>query len=273
MTDEENILTTVPADSLRPTRIRSITANGVGLQMTDRDRTRPFLLLHGGAGTASMTGFADLLAQRLHTRVLLPTHPGFDGTGRPASLVDTKDLAQTYVALLDDLDLVDVTLIGNSFGGWVAAEMALTASPRVSGIVIVNGVGIDVPGHPVANLVGLSPAERTRLSVHDPAHAPGAPATAGPAGPASGMTPGIEALAAYTGPTGSDPTLRDRLSKVDIPAHVIWGASDGIVDLDYGKAFADAFPLSTFTTIPGSGHFPQIETPEELLGAILDLGR
>src|SRR5690242_12386938 len=117
--------TPVPAGSLRPTRTRRIDST-VELTVQDRDRTRPFLLLHGGGGVATMTGFADLLAERTHSRVLLPTHPGFGGT--PSSLTSVTELAQAYVTLLERLDLADVTVLGNSFGGWLAAEIALLHS-------------------------------------------------------------------------------------------------------------------------------------------------
>lgn len=259
---------TVPADSLRPTRTATITASGADIALADLDRTRPFLLLHGGGGVRTMTGFADLLVERTHSRVLLPTHPGFGGTDRPASLATAKDLAAAYVAMLEGLDLSDVTVIGNSFGGWVAAEMALLESPRVSGAVIVDGIGIEVEGHPMASVAGLAPAELATLSFHDPATAP-PPPEAGDTGP----SPDIQALVGYAGSTMSDPTLLGRLRGLDLPVQVIWGQSDGIVDPAYGQAYADAMPMSTFTVLPGSGHLPQVETPEELLGAIFDLGR
>lgn len=265
--------TTVPADSLRPARTDTAHIGGVELTLADRDRTRPFLLLHGGAGPGSMVGFADLLAERTHSRVLLPTHPGFDGTDRPESLGTTRDLAAMYVTLLEQLDLTDVTVIGNSFGGWLAAEIALLDSPRVSGAVIVDGIGIEVDEHPMTSVAGLSPAELAALSFHDPSRAQVAPA-ATPDGPApSGPSPDVLALIAYAGATMSDPTLAQRLRELDLPVHVIWGASDGIVDPDYGRAYADALPVSTFTVLPSAGHLPQIETPEELLGAVVDLGR
>lgn len=59
-----------------------------------------------------MRGFADLLAERTHSRVLVPTHPGFGGTPRPAGLASTRGLAAAYIALLDELDFTDVTVIG-----------------------------------------------------------------------------------------------------------------------------------------------------------------
>lgn len=53
---------------------------------------------------------------------------------------------------------------------------------------------------------------------------------------------------------------------------MLWGESDRIVDPAYGKAYAAAIPRSTFTVLPGTGHLPQVEAPEELLVALLDLG-
>lgn len=262
--------TTVLAGSVRPTRSSVVAVNGADITVADRDRTRPFLLLHGGGGVATMSGFADLLAERAHSRVLLPTHPGFGGTTRPDSLATTGDLAAAYVALLEQLDFSDVTVIGNSFGGWVAAEIALLESPRVSGAVIVDGIGIEVPGHPVTSVAGLAPADIQKLSFHDPSKAPRPSVTDDPA--PAGPRPDVRALIGYAGSTMSDPTLAERLRHLDLPVQVIWGESDGIVDPDYGRAYADALPVSTFTLLPRTGHLPQLETPEELLGAILDLG-
>jgi pimeloyl-ACP methyl ester carboxylesterase len=256
--------TPIPAGALRTARILT-TVGGVTVQ--DRDRTRPFLLLHGGAGVRSMAGFADLLAERTHSRVLLPTHPGFGGTSKIAGVTTVADLAAAYVGMLEELDLADVTVIGNSFGGWLAAEIALRKSPRVSGAVIVDGIGVELEGHPLTDVSGLSSAEIQRFSFHDPSKAPVPPAAAG-----SGPSPDVLALIGYAGPSMSDPTLSDRLGGIDIPVHVLWGESDRIADPEYGKALAAAIPLSTYTVLPRTGHLPQVETPEELLGAILDLG-
>jgi pimeloyl-ACP methyl ester carboxylesterase len=256
---------TPPAGSLSPTRTRThtldTTTGPVELTVQDRDRTQPYLLLHGGGGVATMTGFADLLAERTHARVLLPTHPGFGGTPKPESLQGVADLAHAYVALLERLGLSDVTVVGNSFGGWLAAEIALLDDPRVSGVVIVNGIGVEVPGHPVTDVRGLSPDELSALSWHDPSKAP-----------RQAGGPDVRALLGYTGPAMSDPALAERLGGVRVPVHVVWGESDGIVTPEYGKAFAAAIPNSTFTLLPRSGHLPQLESPEELLGALLDLG-
>jgi pimeloyl-ACP methyl ester carboxylesterase len=259
-------MTLPAAGSLRPTRTETHPLGPVEVTVQDRDRTRPFLLLHGGGGVATMAGFADLLAERTHSRVLLPTHPGFGGTPKSETLTGVADLARAYVTLLEQLDLTDVTVVGNSFGGWLAAEIALVKSPRISGAVIIDGVGIEVDGHPMTDVSGLSPAELRSFSFHDPSKAPVPP------GGGTGPSPDVLALIGYTGPAMADPSLAGRLGDIDIPVHVLWGESDGIVTPEYGKAYAAAIPLSTYTVLPRTGHLPQVETPEELLGALLDLG-
>ncbi|WP_112267515.1 alpha/beta fold hydrolase [Lentzea terrae] len=222
--------------------------------------TTTHLLLHGGGGVHTMTKFADLLAERTGSEVLLPTHPGFGGTPWPAELTGVAELARHYVTMLDELDHTGVTVLGNSFGGWLAAEIALLHSPRVSAAVIVNGIGVEVDGHPATDISGFTLAEIQAHSWHDPAKAP-APASDGP-------SPDVQALIGYTGPSMSDPTLLDRLRDVQIPVRVLWGESDRIVDPAYGKAYAAAIPGATFTLLPRTGHLPQLETPEELLEAL-----
>jgi pimeloyl-ACP methyl ester carboxylesterase len=228
------------------------------------DRSRPYLLLHGGGGPATMAGFATLLAERTGAHVLLPTHPGFAGTARPDGLRSVTDLARAYATLLEQLDLTDVTVVGNSFGGWLAAEIALLGTPRVRGAVLVDAIGIDVEGHPVADVGAMTPAELAAHSWHDPTRAPA------PSSRAGGPSPDLRALLAYAGPTMSDPTLLGRLGGLRLPVHVIWGASDRIVDTAHAHAFAAALPLSRLTVLPAAGHLPQLETPEELLDTLLD---
>ena len=94
----------------------------VDLVVEDRGEGQPFLLLHGGAGPASVSRFASLLSERHKVRVITPTHPGFARTKRPDELNSIKGLAQVYAALLDRLGVRGVTVIGNSVGGWIAAE-------------------------------------------------------------------------------------------------------------------------------------------------------
>jgi pimeloyl-ACP methyl ester carboxylesterase len=199
--------------------------------------------------------------------VIRPVHPGFGGTARPEALHTVGGLAALYGALLDQLGVEDVTVVGNSIGGWIAAEMALLASPRVGRIILVDAVGIEVPGHPVADFFSLTLDQVFQLSYCNPEPFRIDPSTLPPA--AQAIAAGNRAtLATYAGSAMLDRALADRLSAVELPALVVWGECDRIADPDYGRAFAAAIPGARFQLLTGAGHMPQLETPGQLLDAV-----
>ncbi len=233
----------------------------------DRGQGRPFLLLHGGGGPLTVSAFADLLAAERPARVVTPTHPGFGGTPRPESLTTVRDLAAFYAGLLSDLDLHDVTVVGNSIGGWIASEMALLDPARIGGLVLVDAVGIKVEGHPVVDFFSLTPRQVAEASYHDPDRF-GIDPTKLPPEALQAMAGNRAALTVYAGAQMYDESLASRLSGVTVPTLVLWGDSDRIADADYGRAFAAAIPGAEFKMLANTGHLPQIETPAQLLAAI-----
>src|ERR1700678_1511022 len=254
------------------TAIHTVDLAGVGpvdVTVADYGSGQPFLLLHGGAGPQSVTAFAEKVAAAHDVRVLVPTHPGFRGTPRPEALASIAGLAALYNTLLDQLGLQDVTVIGNSIGGWITAEIALLKSPRVSGIVLIDAVGIEVPGHPVADFFSLTMDQVFQLSFHNPGKFRVDPATLPPA--AQTIAAGNRAaIATYAGASMTDPDLAVRLATLEIPALVLWGDSDGIADAEYGRAYAAAIPMARFQLLPETGHSPQLETPGQVIHAIWD---
>jgi pimeloyl-ACP methyl ester carboxylesterase len=254
------------------TAIHTVDLAGIGpveVTVADYGSGQPFLLLHGGAGPQSVTGFAEKFTAAHDVRVLVPTHPGFGGTPRPEALNSVAGLAALYNALLEQLDLQDVTVIGNSIGGWITAEIALLKSPRVSGIVLIDAVGIEVPGHPVADFFSLTMDEVFQRSFHNPGPFRIDPATLPPA--AQAIAAGNRAaIGVYAGTAMTDPTLAGRLGSLELPTLVLWGTSDGIVDAGYGRAYAAAIPMAQFQLLPDTGHSPQLETPDQVIQAIWD---
>jgi pimeloyl-ACP methyl ester carboxylesterase len=254
------------------TSIQTVKQDGVGpvdVTVVDRGVGQPFLLLHGGGGPDTVAGFADLLAINYPARVITPIHPGFGGTPRPEALHTIGQLAALYVALLDELDLKDVTVVGNSIGGWIAAEMALHESPRIGGAILIDAVGIEVPGHPVADFFSLSMDQVFQLSFHNPEPFRIDPTNLPPAAQRAAAS-NRAALGVYAGTSMSDPSLIERLSTSEIPTLVLWGDSDQIVDAHYGRAYAAAIPTARFQLLTDTGHMPQVETPDQLLQAIRD---
>ena len=259
-------MTTTAVSSTRTVNVAGI--GPVELTVEERGHGKPFLVLHGGAGPQSVAKFAQLLAEKGSNRVLTPTHPGFGGTSRPERLDNVAKLAALYLTLVDDLGLEDVTIMGNSVGGWIAAEVALLGSARISDIVLLDAVGIEVEGHPVADVSGLSMPEIQALSFYDPTPFRVDPATI-PDAQKTVMAANSAALAVYAGsPAMADPTLLGRLGGISIPTLVLWGESDQIVPPAYGEAYAAAIPGARFEVFPATGHMPQMETPALVLDAV-----
>jgi pimeloyl-ACP methyl ester carboxylesterase len=250
---------------------KAVNVAGVGpveLTLEERGEGWPYLVLHGGAGPQSVARFAQLLAEKDHNRVLTPTHPGFGGTARPEALDSVGKLADLYLGLLDQLELDDVTVIGNSVGGWIVAEMAVRGSPRIRRIVLLDAVGIEVQGHPVADVSGLSVPEIQALSFHDPAPYRVDPATI-PDAQKAVMAANAAALSVYAGsPAMADPLLLARLGAIEVPTLVLWGESDRIIEPTYGQAYAAAINGARFQVLPATGHMPQMESPDLVLQAI-----
>ena len=89
---------------------------------------QPFLFLHGGAGPQSMTSFAQRLAIDNHAHVYVSTHPGFAGTARPDWLTSIGGLADIYIALIEQLDLKNVTVVGSSIGAGLPPKWQCVAA-------------------------------------------------------------------------------------------------------------------------------------------------
>ena len=258
-------MNTFPSSSPR-TRRESF-ADGLTVRVDEQGSGHPILLLHGGAGPQSMVGLASLLSRSAH--VLVPTHPGFSGEPRPEWFDSIDDLAFAYLELLERLDLHNVLVIGSSMGGWIASAMALRDPTRLlSGLVLVDAGGIQVEGHPIADVSSLTPDELSALSFHNPAAFRVDPATVTPE-QVEARAANFRTLYVYDQGQGmGDPKLKRRLKHVRIPVLVAWGASDGVIDPEYGRAYAQSFPDARFELIPEAGHLPQLEQPQRLLALV-----
>ena len=224
------------------------------------------LLLHGGGGPATVSTLGTHLAET--STLLAPTHPGWDGTERPDTMKDIAGLADFYLAFLERENLTDVVIVGSSIGGWIGAELALrNVAHRIAGLVLINPVGVLVDGQAITNVSSMTPPELAAVSFHDASKLPPRPAPT-PEGAAI-LAGNSAALKAFAGdPYMHDPTLLGRLPAIDVPTLILWGESDGVVSVEYGRAFAAAMPGAVFTTIPAAGHLPWIEQPTPVFAAI-----
>jgi pimeloyl-ACP methyl ester carboxylesterase len=236
-------------------------APDVQLPLEDTGRGRPVLLLHGGGGPGTVASIGAHLSA--HARVLLPTHPGWNGMPRPERLATVADLAALYLDLLRLEQLEGVVLIGSSVGGWVAADMATTSPEgRISGLVLIDSAGVQVEGEPMPDFFALDARGIAEHSYYDADRFYVDPATLPPERAAM-MQSNMATLRAVAGePYMYDPTLMGRLANITVPSLVIWGDSDRIFTPGYGRAMAAAIPAARYELVPKAGHLPHLEQPD-----------
>ena len=245
---------------------------GVAVEMTERGNGRPLLFLHPGHPSGRLDANApvlELLAK--HARVLAPTHPGFGAIQPPREFTSVDDLAYLYLDLMEKLDLRGVALVGVSLGGWIAAEMAVKSTARVSALVLANAVGIKPGGREtrdIADIYAVTDKELATLVYADPQRmAPNPKAL--PDSELLAMARSRESTGRYAWtPYMHDPKLKGRLHRIGVPTLVLWGAADRVTGPDYGRAYAAAIPGARFTTIENAGHFPHLEQPAEFSRAV-----
>jgi pimeloyl-ACP methyl ester carboxylesterase len=246
---------------------REVDARGVPLQVTEIGSGPPLLFLHGLHGLDADAECFALLAE--HFRVLLPVHPGFGLSPREPWCNTVHDLAYLYLDLLAALDLREVHLVGSSFGGWVAAEMAVRSEDRLADLVLIDPLGIKVNDRwtrDITDIFATHPQELVRLAFHVPPVAPPQSYVELSDDELLAELRNAEASAVYGWePFMHDPKLRRLLGRITVPTLLVWGASDGIVKLDYGRAYQEAIPNAELVVIDAAAHYPHVEQPHVLV--------
>src|SRR5215467_3507039 len=237
--------------------------NGIELDVVRRGTGRAILLLHGFQTIDPNAPFLDLLSR--HGEVIAPSSPGFGNSPRPTDFDTVYDLVHLYLEVLETLPGDKLTLIGFSFGGWLAAEVAVACSHRLDKLVLVDPLGIKISDRETPDILDIfnkSPDEVRRRSWHDPDRfAPDFNAMSDEA--LVTYARNREALCLYAWhPYMYNPQLPRWLGRITVPTLLVWGASDGVVTPDYGRAYSRLIPGSQFALIEGAGHHPEIEQPE-----------
>ncbi len=246
-----------------------IDLGGIAVETMIAGTGSPLLFLHGGDYVAQNQAFLDRLAR--HWRVIAPRHPGFGATPRPSWFRTVHDIAYLYLDLLDRLALTDALVVGSSFGGWVALEIAVRSEARLGRLVLIDSLGVKLGGREerdIADIYAL-PAEEVlgRLFV-EPVHVVPDYAKLDDH-ELLAIARDREATALYGWkPYMHDPALAHWLHRITRPTLVLWGEADGIVTPAYGERLAAALPNARFERIAQAAHYPQIEQPGRVATAI-----
>lgn len=220
----------------------------------------PLLFLHAAGGAGQWLEFHDLLSQRFE--VIAPDHPGFGGSDDLPEVEAMDDLVYHYLEVMDRLGLTGSHVVGASFGGWLAAELAVHTPDAVGSLVLLSAAGLRVPEHPVADLFLMTPAQLVEALFKDTSKSPF------PADPSVD-----EILAAYRDMAGlaryswapflNNPKLDRRLHRITAPTLVVWPTEDKVVPIEHGRRYAELIPNAAFAEVADCGHAMYFERPAE----------
>ena len=246
-----------------------VRVGGLALRLRKGGAGDPVLVLGHDIGSLERLPFYDALAQRF--TVYVPSHPGYDGSERPAWMRSVRDVAVVYQLLLASLGVTDVTLVGLGFGGWIAAEMATMSPPAIRRLVLVGAMGVKPVHGEIFDQAIVSYIDYARAGFEDQ----------GVFDRLFGAEPPTSLLEQWDlnremtfriawKPYMYNPTLPHLLGGVRTPALIVWGRGDKVVPLECGETYAKALQRSRLAVVEKSGHFVDMEQPEALARLITE---
>jgi pimeloyl-ACP methyl ester carboxylesterase len=144
------------------TTSRTITALGIDTYFHDAGDGPPLLLLHGsGPGVSAWSNWRPVYPTlSRHFRVIAPDQVGFNRTQPPGPVRYGRELWTAHaLALLDELGLERVSVVGNSMGGAIALSMAVARPESIDRIVVMGTMGIAMELPPgLAEVWGYEPS-------------------------------------------------------------------------------------------------------------------
>lgn len=268
-----------------PEPSRFVEVSGMQVHVRDegrRDDPVPLVLLHGtSASLHTWEGVVQELKQQ--RRVISLDLPGFGLTGPfPDGNYRMSHYVDFLATLLDRLNVERAVLIGNSFGGQLAWEMAVDQPQRVERLVLIDAAGYprqstSVPiGFKLAAIPALAPlmanilprrlVEASTRSVY---------------GDPGKVTPElVDRYYELTLREGNREALRERfkqvpaidnterIASIQTPTLIIWGGRDGLIPPLNARRFNRDIAASELVMFEGLGHVPQEESPSRVAAAI-----
>jgi len=247
----------------------------------DGDVRQPLVFVHGLSGCWA-NWLEQLPALAAEHRVITLDLPGFGYSPMPSGEISISGYARLLDRLLGQLGIDAAAVVGNSMGGFIAAELAIAFPQRVERLVLVSAAGISTTGHPGTKRVLPSMrrletvlaatggwvasksdtvARRARLReallalvVAHPRHLPAALAAEQLRG--AGKPGFVQALQSIL-----DYDIRERLPEIACPTLVVWGDRDRLVPLRDADVFVELIPDARKVVFQDTGHMSMLERP------------
>ncbi|MHC1561029.1 alpha/beta fold hydrolase [Actinomycetospora sp. C-140] len=229
---------------------------------------RPVLLLHSAGGAnewgplqLGLAGVGDLVA---------PDHPGFGLSDDLPELRTVDDLVYHYLDLLDALGLDQVDVVGMSFGGWVAAELAVHSPEKVRRLVLGAAAGLRIPEDPIADLFLMNPPQLLRALFHDDSLVDAALSVTPTTDQILATYRDLGATARFAWhPFMNNPKLERRLHRITAPTRVIAAGEDRLVPMAHARRYAERIPDAELVVVEDCGHALHGERPTEVTAAVV----
>jgi pimeloyl-ACP methyl ester carboxylesterase len=226
---------------------------------------KPLIFVHGLGGSAENWLFLfPRLSKEYHVYAL--DLPGFGRTPLAPEGTNIRTHALYLQRFLDAMGLSQVTLVGNSLGGWIATRFVLDAPERVSHLYLLNSAGLSRKGAFTPYTPDYASARRAI------AHFSGRPIPARvPNFLLKGMVESSRrpAFAGFVEHYDKREELDNELSHVSVPTTIIWGTEDRILPLSCAHDFHAGIPNSELILLPGVGHTPQTGAVSKVANIIL----
>jgi pimeloyl-ACP methyl ester carboxylesterase len=241
----------------------------------------PLVFVHGLAGSWP-NWLEQLPVLGAKHRVIAMDLPGFGHSPMPAEPISISGYARLLDRLLDTLEIDAAAVVGNSMGGFTAAELAIASPQRVERLVLISAAGLSTYEHrgavravPVLRRVERivtaytawmasksdTVARRPRLRdatlnvvTRHPSRLPAALAAEQLRGSGKpGFMQALEANLNYD--------FRDRLPEIACPTLIVWGKDDRLITARDASVFEELIPDSRLIMYKDTGHMAMIERP------------
>ena len=241
-----------------PAQVKELKVQDVTIKLHRAGHGPTVLFLHGAGGVPQWLPFFDALAERYE--LLVPEHPGFGGSDDPPWIHSMADLAMFYLDLVEEAGLDRIHLIGNSLGGWLAAEILIRDRSRFRSLVQLAPAGIRVKGVPCGDNFIWGPEEAVRNLYHDQAFTDRVLAITPSEAQMDVMLKNRFTVAKLGWqPRWFNPDLEKWLHRIKLPALIVWGDDDKIMPPANAALWRERLPDARLVMVKECGHLPHAE--------------
>ncbi len=250
------------------------TRKGLTIPVRSAGQGEPLVFLHGLVGLLDDEPFLDALAERY--AISAPVWPGFAEQEGEDRIEDMLDFALHGLDVVDALGIERARLVGHSFGGMIAAEMACLEVGRFERLGLVAPFGLWVDEAPIADAFATMALDLPGLLFADAAAGQRALASGLDFSDDGALTRFMVANARRMGTAGKvlfpvpNRRLSKRLYRLEAETLVAWGADDALIPPVYAAHWEKAIARCRRVEIAEAGHMVTAEAPAALAEAMLE---